>query len=260
MARSRNLKPGFFVNDQLVELPFETRLLFAGLWTLADRKGRLEDRPKKIKIAIFPADDVDVDGSLSDLHDAGLIARYMVDDKRYIEIRKFLKHQNPHLKESASVIPAPDEHGASTILATPLTSSLIPESLTPQPADSEECVHSGVILDGVKTRLGLKKLPGVEERAWLNYASFAFENGFSADDFLECLMLLQKQDWRSGSVKPKHVFDNLPNLDKIRREIAKQGGNTTTASYAHVRNQPTQREAIAAEQAQVAIMIAEAEQ
>jgi len=39
MARSRNIKPGFFKNDHLVELPFEYRLLFAGLWTLADREG-----------------------------------------------------------------------------------------------------------------------------------------------------------------------------------------------------------------------------
>ena len=131
MARSRNIKPGFFVNEYLVELPFETRLLFAGLWTLADREDRLEDRPKKIKMAIFPADDVDVNQSLQQLHDAGLIVRYVVENKGYIEVVKFGQHQNPHVKEAASVIPAPDKHCASTILATPLTSSLIPDSLSP---------------------------------------------------------------------------------------------------------------------------------
>ena len=31
MARARNIKPGFFTNDLLAELPFETRLLFIGL-------------------------------------------------------------------------------------------------------------------------------------------------------------------------------------------------------------------------------------
>ena len=31
MARARNIKPGFFTNDELVELPFATRLLFIGL-------------------------------------------------------------------------------------------------------------------------------------------------------------------------------------------------------------------------------------
>ena len=48
MARARNIKPGFFANDLLVDLPFEVRLLFIGLWTIADRAGRLCDRPKKI--------------------------------------------------------------------------------------------------------------------------------------------------------------------------------------------------------------------
>ena len=55
MARARNIKPAFFKNETLVELPVETRLLFIGLWTLADREGRLEDRPKRIKMEIYPA-------------------------------------------------------------------------------------------------------------------------------------------------------------------------------------------------------------
>ena len=49
MARARNIKPGFFKNEFLAEMPCEVRLLFIGLWTLADREGRLEDRPKRIK-------------------------------------------------------------------------------------------------------------------------------------------------------------------------------------------------------------------
>jgi hypothetical protein len=67
MARARNIKPSFFTNEELVELPFSTRLLFIGLWTLADREGRLEDRPKRIKMAIFPADNIDVDAALGEL-------------------------------------------------------------------------------------------------------------------------------------------------------------------------------------------------
>lgn len=55
MARMRTIKPGFFTDEELVELPFEVRLLFVGLWTLADREGRLTDKPKQIKMAIFPA-------------------------------------------------------------------------------------------------------------------------------------------------------------------------------------------------------------
>ena len=48
MPGARNIKPAFFANEFLAELPCEARLLFIGLWTLADRRGRLEDRSKGI--------------------------------------------------------------------------------------------------------------------------------------------------------------------------------------------------------------------
>ena len=95
------------MNEELVELPFETRLLFIGLWTLADREGRLEDRPKRITMELFPADSVDVDLMLTALHDAGMICRYEVSGRRYIEVSNFAKHQSPHYKEAESTIPPP---------------------------------------------------------------------------------------------------------------------------------------------------------
>ena len=106
MARARNIKPGFFTNDELVELPFEVRLLFVGLWTIADRDGRLADRPKKIKMEIFPADDVDCDKALEQLSQKGFITRYAVDASAYIQISNWEKHQKPHIKEAPSNIPA----------------------------------------------------------------------------------------------------------------------------------------------------------
>ena len=52
--RARNIKPGFFENEELADLPPLTRLLYIGLWLLADREGRLENRPRRIKAQIFP--------------------------------------------------------------------------------------------------------------------------------------------------------------------------------------------------------------
>lgn len=112
MARARNIKPGFFSNDQLLELPFSTRLLFIGLWVIADRAGRLLDRPKKIKIDVFPGDDVDCDAALNELAAAGFIRRYEAGGIKAICITTWDKHQNPHCKECASTIPAPDERRA----------------------------------------------------------------------------------------------------------------------------------------------------
>lgn len=106
--RSRNLKPGFFTNEQLAECSFESRILFEGLWCIADRLGRLEDRPKRIKGQLFPYDNVDINKMLGELEIQGLIVRYEVCEKKYIEIPTFLKHQSPSTREVNSVIPGPD--------------------------------------------------------------------------------------------------------------------------------------------------------
>jgi len=104
MARARNIKPSFFANDQLGELPALARLLFIGLWGLADRKGKVEDRPKRIKAEVLPYDDCDVDVFLN-LLAPEFIVRYNVDGISCIQILNFVKHQKPHPKEGESDLP-----------------------------------------------------------------------------------------------------------------------------------------------------------
>ena len=114
MARSRNIKPGFFTNDELAECSPYARLLFAGLWTIADKEGRLDDRPKKVKAMVLPFDDVDCNELLQQLHSHKFINRYQVKDEQFIQINNWKKHQNPHCKEAASEIPEPVENDCST--------------------------------------------------------------------------------------------------------------------------------------------------
>jgi hypothetical protein len=165
MARTRSIKPGFFDNEVLGGLPPLTRLLFIGLWCIADRKGRLEDRPKRIKKTLLGYDDVstsEVSEMLQALHDTGFIIRYTVDGEEYIQVVNFAKHQNPHVKEKPSEIPAPpefltsctsekidydtdddddendehqtspvqvsDKHQTSTVQATPITVNRLPST------------------------------------------------------------------------------------------------------------------------------------
>lgn len=127
MARSRSIKPSFFSNDVLATLSPLSRLLFIGLWTLADRLGRLEDRPTKIKAQLLPYDRCKVEPMLKALHDAGFILRYAVSGLKYIQILAFERHQSPHVKELPSSIPAPDEHQTSPVLApeNPAPESLV---------------------------------------------------------------------------------------------------------------------------------------
>ena len=106
--RARNLKPGFFKNEHLAECSAFARLLFAGLWCVADREGRLEDRPKRLKAELLPYDDCNVDALLNELAERDFIIRYEVCGNRTIQVVNFVVHQNPHYKESPSVIPAMD--------------------------------------------------------------------------------------------------------------------------------------------------------
>lgn len=112
MARTRNIRPGFFSNELLGDLHPLTRLLFAGTWTLADREGRLLDRPKKIKAEVLPYDNHNPDKALAQLADCGFIIRYEVDGERYIQVANWRKHQHPHPREEVSKIRPPEGYAS----------------------------------------------------------------------------------------------------------------------------------------------------
>ena len=152
MARSRNIKPTFFSNEYLGELDPLARLLFAGLWCQADREGRLQDRPKRLKIDVLPYDDCDVDQLLDSLAESkgDFIKRYTVDGNKYIQINNFSKHQNPHKKEAASIIPEfksvleSYEHSASTVqVLCNVDSETVQSSYyTDTNSNKEQCINS----------------------------------------------------------------------------------------------------------------------
>ena len=100
--RARNIKPGFFINEDLLKLKYEERILFVGLWCLADREGFFEKRPKQIKLQIFPNDNkVNIEKMLCNLMSLHLITC----DDRFGYIPNFAKHQKPHPHEAKSTIP-----------------------------------------------------------------------------------------------------------------------------------------------------------
>ena len=137
MARSRNIKPGLFRNELLGVADPLCTIDFEGLWLVADREGRLEDRPLRIKADTFPyRDGVDMDAILNWLQQEGFILRYQVADKRFIQVLNFKKHQNPHKNESPSEIPAPSESELVPKISELVPSEsealgLIPDSLLP---------------------------------------------------------------------------------------------------------------------------------
>lgn len=135
--RARSLKPSLFKNELLaVADPLHT-IVFAGLWCLADREGRLEDRPARIHFDVNPGRQFEgTCRALDWLAERGFIIRYQAEGRRLIQVVNFTKHQNPHCKEAPSTIPAPCKHGASTVPAvlTPDSGLLTPDSSPPERA------------------------------------------------------------------------------------------------------------------------------
>lgn len=114
MSRIRYIKPGFFKNELLAECEPLARILFAGLWTEADRDGRLEDRPKRLKAELLPYDDCDPEALLAQLHQRGFIMRYVVGETRYIAMPTWYAHQRPHRDEHSKGLPAPPKRTAKS--------------------------------------------------------------------------------------------------------------------------------------------------
>lgn len=109
--RIRSIKPEFFRDEDLSDLSAMTRLLFIGLWCMADGEGRLQNRPRRIKADIFPYDDYEVEDGLALLASNGFILIYTVGDISYIAVSNFKKHQRitGREAEAKSLIPAPGE-------------------------------------------------------------------------------------------------------------------------------------------------------
>jgi|TARA_R110002051_G_scaffold17646_3_gene51497 hypothetical protein len=116
MPRSRVIKPSLFDDPDLSDLPFSARWLFIGLFCQADRRGRLLDEPRRIKVRTFPYDDgVDVDALLGLLEAGQFIIRYTAkvdarpQGQRVIQVTNFERHQHPHAKESESEFGPPSK-------------------------------------------------------------------------------------------------------------------------------------------------------
>ena len=129
--RARNIKPGFFKNEDLAECGPFSRLLFIGLWCMATREGVIEYRPKKIKAEIFPYEDgkCKVEELLEQLEKFQFISILEHSDTKHriIVINNFVKHQNPHRNEKSCDIDNLEDYQEITGNSKKLHSPLMKE-------------------------------------------------------------------------------------------------------------------------------------
>ena len=110
MSRTRLVYHAFFTDEDLSELPALTRLAAIALLTVADREGRLEYRPRRLKVEILPYDDgADIGSIVEQLQGAKWLDVYTVDGRDIIQIRNFVRFQRIHPREKPSLLPAKGE-------------------------------------------------------------------------------------------------------------------------------------------------------
>lgn len=97
--RIRTIKPEFWRSDDIAALDYFDRLLFIGLWSYVDDNGVGRDEERIIAADLFALDDdpresvARVSRGLQHLSDAGLVDRYTVDERDFLHITKWERHQ-----------------------------------------------------------------------------------------------------------------------------------------------------------------------
>lgn len=115
MARARNIKPGVIRNEDLADLDPIYRLGFVYSWMLCDVNGIIEYRPKRLKLDVFPYDDVDLEAWLTALYSKGFITLFTHSGRRYIKVVTWQIHQSPHKQEREAGSNLPNLGDAGTI-------------------------------------------------------------------------------------------------------------------------------------------------
>jgi len=173
--RARNIKPSLFKNEVLGTADPLLTILFEGLWCEADREGRLEDRPLRLKAEILPyRNDANVDAMLNWLAEHGFITRFEALGTKVIQVLKFSDHQRPHNNEAESVLPSMDaiKHNQGKKPAQPRKKALRSDSLIPDPPslipDTQSSKEQGA-------RDRALAVPGLDLRAWEEWQAYRAE-------------------------------------------------------------------------------------
>lgn len=175
MPRKRTIDPGIWTDPDFVELTIRQRLLFIGLFSNADDKGRLRGEGRSVKMIIFPADDItagEIEADLFEIAKRGLIVQYKISDKPYICLPSFLKYQKMNYTSDSNLPPPPSDteqvmHKLSTpnpqpLNGTPENEQIISIPLTSCPPEGRDSLGTYEVLSGCSVSTE-EILPRVEE-------------------------------------------------------------------------------------------------
>jgi len=145
MARARNIKPAILDNPELADCGSDGYVVFTGLWMHVDRYGVMKYHDSVVRKIFFLYPDINPISTIQALCKYGFVFLYEFEGVKYLQVAKFNKHQNPHMKEQPQDYPHHPscccgwencKHHTTTILAPDKTGTspadslnLIPDSL-----------------------------------------------------------------------------------------------------------------------------------
>jgi hypothetical protein len=228
MARARLLKPTFFTDEAVASCSPLARILFSGLWCLADKRGRLKDQPPVIGGAVLPFDSADIGALISELCGAGLVIRYQAKGSKYLQVKNFEKHQHPHPKEPESEIPGPTESAMEIpeqlperpevavavssesfpSLTYPSESESAPPSGESKPLESTQTTYAVVVVyqhwQAVMSKPKAKLTPERKRKVMAR-----IKEGYTVDDLKAAVDGCKASAWHQGANADGKVFDDL---------------------------------------------------
>ena len=112
MARIRSVKPEFWIDEKLaISTSRDARLIYIGLWNLADEHSRVRGSSAYLKGQLFAYDDDLTPSTLGRLIDeleaASAVVRYVADGETYLYLPKLARHQRLEPDKVPSRLPAP---------------------------------------------------------------------------------------------------------------------------------------------------------
>lgn len=142
MARIRTVKPEFWTDETMAEVPREVRLLFLGLLNHVDDEGRCVDNPRLVKAAVFPLDD-DITSEiirrwLDELSTKARVVLYEASGRRYLQVCNFRKHQKIDRPAPSRL---PDPKDCNIVHVTPGQSDFVEPSTNAQRGVDEASLH-----------------------------------------------------------------------------------------------------------------------
>lgn len=112
MARMRSLKPEYYTDEELAtQTSRDARLLYPGLWGLADEHSRLRGDARYLKGQLFMYDDDltpdAVDKLIDELEALGKVVRYRSGNASYLFLPTLARHQRLDTDKVPSRLPPP---------------------------------------------------------------------------------------------------------------------------------------------------------